>query len=539
MLKRSIIFVLLFAILLCSLPVCASKDHIEPNDPISVTKAEPLMDGEPKPGEGWSGPAVMEDRTLGYILNDIEAGFYADVYFAVSDRGFYFAANILEDVVSYDPDGYYDSEGKNMFVPSTGEDDASLYDEAEGTGWNGDTFILALDPLGRMVDHGFTGERDNAPRYAVSLFEDGSVRIFRELVSVGEITDRVTLVGKRTDFGWCFEACIPWEIITEDVYNITFGEVALEKKQLLTKGSLIRAGAIYCDRYIDSDGNIADLNHYVTAPSVENSGYNVMSMGLELVIDTIIAGDLDICTPIGHDWVFDLYVEATYTSTGFGINQCSVCGKIEYVTIPKKSYTDAFVDVRNTHWYYDAVNYCLMHSYMVGVSADRFSPLSELTREQFVMILANYEGVDTDEYKYTDSGMRDVPKGAWYSGAVAWAVEEGYVSGVAPGVFGTGQPIQRAALVRLLMLYTQKHGVDVSKHADLSVYADADNVQEWMREGLQWAVYNGLITSTSDYYMWLAPKGKVSRGMAAVMIMNYDQYMYDETFDEEQQYPWE
>ena len=527
MLKRSIIFILIIAMLLCSLPIYASKDHIEPNAPISVTKAEPLMDGEPKPGEGWSAPAVMEDRTLGYILNDTEAGFYADVYFAVSDRGFYFAANILEDVVSYDPDGQYDSEGKNMFVASTGEDDASLYDEAEGTGWNGDTFILLLDPLGRMLDYGFIS--DYAPRYAVSLFEDGSVRMYREMVPEGEITDKVRLVGKRTEFGWCFEACIPWEIITEDIYNITFGEVALEKKELLKKGSLIRAGAIYCDRYIDSDGNIADLNHYVTAPSVENSGYTVSSLGLELIIDAFEFGNL--CSPVGHDWVFDLYVEASYTAPGFGINQCSICGKIEYVTIPKKVYLDAFTDVKGSYWYADAVDYCLKRSYMVGVAEGRFAPTQKLTREQFVMILANYEGVDTSDYAFVDSGMKDVPTGLWYSGAIAWAVQEGYVSGVTPDRFGTGQEIERAALVRLLWLYTEKQGIDVSKRADLTVYADGHRVQDWMREGLEWAVYNGIITSTSDQYLSLSPKGKVSRAMAAVMIMNYDQYIHDETFE--------
>lgn len=531
MLKRSIVFILIITMLLCALPVYGAKESIVTNSPIDVRSSDPLIDGILTSGDGWSTPAVMADNTLGYILNDTKAGFWNEVLFSVSDRGFYFAANILEGVGSYDPDDSYESEGKNMFVPSTGEDDPLLYDECEGTGWNGDTFILSLDPLGCMLESGFIGKRDYAPRYAVSLFEDGNVRMYREMVSEGEITEKVRLAGKRTDFGWCFEACIPWEIITEDIYNISFGEVALEKKQILKTGNLIRASAIYCDRYIDSEGNIADLNHYVTAASLENCGYNIASMGLELIIEGFNLGDLGVCTPTGHDWVFDLYVEATYTSTGFGINQCSVCGKIEYVTIPKKVYLDAFTDVKGSYWYADAVDYCLKRSYMVGVSSNTFAPTGKLTREQFVMILANYEGVDTSDYAYVDSGMKDVPTGRWYSGAIAWAVKEGYVSGVAPDRFGTGQDIERAALVRLLWLYTKKRGVDVSKQADLSVYADGHRVQDWMREGLEWAVYNDIITSTSDQYLTLDPKGKVSRAMAAVMIMNYDQYIHNETFE--------
>lgn len=531
MFKRSIIFILIMAMLLCSLPVYGAKDGIEPNDTIYVRSGDPLIDGALTYGDVWSGPARMVDGTLGYILNDTEAGFFAEVLFSVSERGFYFAANILEGVASYDPNDSYDSEGKNIFVASTGEDDPSLYGEFGDTGWNGDTFILTLDPLGRMAEHGFTGENDFAPRYAVSLFEDGSVRMYREMVSEGEISDKVRLAGKRTDFGWCFEACIPWEIITEDIYNISFGEVALEKKQILKFGSIIKASAVYCDRYIDSEGNITDLNHYVTASSSDNCGYDISSMGIELFIESVTTEDQGICTPTGHDWVFDLYVEATYTSTGFGINQCSVCGKIEYVIIPKKVYLDAFTDVKGSYWYADAVSYCLKRSYMVGVAEDRFAPTEKLTREQFVMILANYEGVDTSEYACVDSGMKDVPTGRWYSGAVAWAVNEGYVSGVAPGVFGRGQKIERAALVRLLWLYTKNQGVDVSKKADLSVYSDEIYVQDWMREGFEWAVYNGIISSASDQYMLLAPKASVSRAMAAVMIMNYDQYMHNESFE--------
>lgn len=523
MFRKTLSFLMIIALLLTALPLCANayRGSVESNGAISVSDSEPTMDGEPKLGEPWSSPAVMEDRTLGYLLNDTEAGFYSDVRFAANEKGFYFSANILENVVSYDPDvSLGDSESKNMFVPSTDVDNG----DTGSTGWDGDTFIITLDPLGHMIDYGFTGQHDFAPRYAVSLFEDGSVRMYREMIDEGEITELVTLAGKRIEFGWCFEACIPWEIIIEDIYYSTFGEVELEKDRILKEGSTIRAAAVYRDRYITDDGKIADLNHYVTSAEGCLPGYNVSAMGLELVIRNV-------CTPIGHDWVFEIYLEPTYTHYGFGIKRCKVCGKTEHVTLPKKVETDVFTDIKENHWYAEAISYCLKRSFMVGVTEDRFEPAGRLTREQFVQILANYEGVDTDEYKNVDSGMKDVPCGRWYSGAVAWAVAEGYVNGVAPGRFGTGQSIERAALVRLLWLYTKKQEVDVTCHAELSVYSDAHRIQDWMRDGLEWAVCNGIITSTSDYYMTLDPKGTVSRAMAAVIIMNYDRYMYDANYE--------
>lgn len=517
MIRKTLSVFMILTMLLSALPfsVSASRGSIEAHTPISVTKAEPVIDGDIKSNDHWSSPAVMEDRTLGYMLNDTAAGFYADVYFAVNEIGFFFSANILESVVSYDPNLSYGDIGdnKNMFAAST-----------DGEEPNGDTFMITLDPIGRMLESGFSGEGDIAPVYAVSLFEDSSVRIYREGVNGSEITDRVTLAGKRTELGWCFEACIPWRLIIQDIYDITFGEVVLEKWDILAKDSVIRASAVYCDRYIAEDGSIAELNRYVTSAVGSAPSLSVASMGLELIINGI-------CSPLGHDWVFELYIEPTYHSYGFGINVCSVCGTIEYVNLPKKVAIDTFTDVKESYWYAEAVSYCLERSYMVGMSEDRFAPAGKLTREQFVMILANYEGIDTDEYLNADSGMTDVPKGRWYSGAVAWAVKEGYVCGVAPGRFGTGQPIERAALVRLLWLYTGKQGVDVSCHADLSVYSDSGEIRDWMRDGLEWAVSNGIIVSTSDYYMTLEPKGTVTRAMAAVLIMNYDRYMYDATFE--------
>ncbi|MBQ4602036.1 MAG: S-layer homology domain-containing protein [Clostridia bacterium] len=179
-----------------------------------------------------------------------------------------------------------------------------------------------------------------------------------------------------------------------------------------------------------------------------------------------------------------------------------------------------FNDVSEKAWYYEGVRYCYDNSYISGTSKNTFSPNSNVTREQFVMMLANIAGADLSLYADTDTGMSDVPVGKWYSSAVAWAVSEGYVSGVAEGVFGLGQNITREQLARLLYLYAEKQGVDTGLRADLTVYTDESTVSVWAYDNVSWAVAAGLISGMSADT--LGARGTATRAQAARIFMMFD-----------------
>ncbi len=179
-----------------------------------------------------------------------------------------------------------------------------------------------------------------------------------------------------------------------------------------------------------------------------------------------------------------------------------------------------FVDVSKSAWYYEGIDHCYQNSYISGISQNTFSPNSNITREQFVMMLANLAGVDLTLYAETDTGMSDVPAGRWYSAAIAWAVSEGYVSGVAEGVFGLGQNITREQLARLLFLYAEKQGADTDARADLSGYTDENLISGWAYENVSWAVAKGLISGMTPTE--LGARGTATRAQAARIFMAYD-----------------
>ena len=186
-------------------------------------------------------------------------------------------------------------------------------------------------------------------------------------------------------------------------------------------------------------------------------------------------------------------------------------------------YYGAFTDVKKSHWFYDAVTFVLQKGYMNGMSETKFSPNGNIKREQFVLILANIAGVDTNAYKYVLSGFKDVKTGQWYSGAVMWAANMDYVSGMTATTFGTGQDITRAQLARLFYVYAEKNGINVEGRADLSRFADSSKVQDWMRNGLEWAVDAGIISGMElNGKLSLNPNGTATRAQTAVMLKAFD-----------------
>lgn len=223
-----------------------------------------------------------------------------------------------------------------------------------------------------------------------------------------------------------------------------------------------------------------------------------------------------------HSYLVEVTKEPTYIDTGVATYTCS-CGHSYTEAIPVKEYKNPFTDVKEKDWFYSAVEYVAKRSYMNGMSLTAFSPNGALTREQFVMILANMAGVDTDMYKNEQSAFSDVESGKWYTGAIIWATEKGYVNGIGGGRFGTGMSIDRASLVKLLYFYAADTGLDTKGKGDLTPFADYSKVEDWMTEGMQWAVYNGIIGGMMiNGEMCLEPKGTATRAQAAKILTVYD-----------------
>ncbi len=279
----------------------AGPEGVIENAPIDIPKTSPSIDGNIANGEGWSAEAKMDYDSLGFFWHVNPLTFKGTVKFAYDDEYFYYAADLTDGLETvHEITGEVIPAGTNEFVYSTDTDDIDIKDDGTAFGYNGDVFGMLIDPMGIFLDNGFTGNDDNTPWYMIGLFEGDVAKMYREKVNAGDVTDRVKVAGHKTTDGWCLEAGIPWDMIIEDIEAVSYGDCIVDKAELLNNKSLIRAGAMYHDRFNDPEaGEVATWGCFVTVPATMadgtpghmGSGTNAKSLGLTLYLENKTAPD--------------------------------------------------------------------------------------------------------------------------------------------------------------------------------------------------------------------------------------------------------
>ena len=184
-----------------------------------------------------------------------------------------------------------------------------------------------------------------------------------------------------------------------------------------------------------------------------------------------------------------------------------------YDQLPAPSAAD-YLDVASDAWYYDAVDYVVSRGYLSGTTRSRFSPEEALTRAMLAQTLYQVAGrPESGISHYTD-----VPDDAWCYAAVSWASAAGVMSG-SGSVFDPDRAPARQELAVALYRFAQASDLDTEERADLSGYADADQVASWARAAVEWAVASGLLAGhSSGEDMLLSPSDTVTRAEFSAVL---------------------
>ncbi|MCL1855335.1 MAG: S-layer homology domain-containing protein [Clostridia bacterium] len=180
-----------------------------------------------------------------------------------------------------------------------------------------------------------------------------------------------------------------------------------------------------------------------------------------------------------------------------------------------------FTDVKESDWFFEAVNYVYTSKLMNGTSDTLFSPNASLTRAMLVTILYRYDhpGASTTPPMEGNKTFSDVEAGGWYTDAVIWASANGIVTGYGDGKFGPNDNITLEQFAAILYRYAQKKGFDASKTTDLSAYTDTGQISAYALEAMKWANATDLITGRTQ--TTLAPLGTATRAEAATLLMRF------------------
>lgn len=173
-----------------------------------------------------------------------------------------------------------------------------------------------------------------------------------------------------------------------------------------------------------------------------------------------------------------------------------------------------YQDVPDSSWYSAAVEYVTEKGYMAGVSEDSFAPNTPVTRAMFVTVLAKVAGVKgLDD---TASVFSDVPAGKWYTGSVAWAAQNGIVSGVSATEFAPNRKITRQDMCVILSKFVQVMEYELPQNGAAS-FNDAATISSYARGAVAECTAANLIAGFSDGTF--RPKGTATRAQIAVIIM--------------------
>ena len=154
---------------------------------------------------------------------------------------------------------------------------------------------------------------------------------------------------------------------------------------------------------------------------------------------------------------------------------------------------------------------------MSGTSDITFSPDMATTRGMIVTILYRLEGMPKTG---TANGFTDVPVGAYYEDAVAWASANNIVSGYGNGLFGPEDKVTREQMAVIIYNYHKAMGKDVSNIEGMRIYefTDYESISDWAVTAVRYCLNAGIFNGNADGT--LNPKGNVTRAELAVIINN-------------------
>jgi len=177
-----------------------------------------------------------------------------------------------------------------------------------------------------------------------------------------------------------------------------------------------------------------------------------------------------------------------------------------------------FADVPSGSWYYDDIAYVYDAGLMTGLTATTFGPNLSTTRGMIVTILWRMENEPAAKH---GCPFADVRRGSYYEQAIAWASENGIVTGFDASTFAPDRAITREQLAAILFRFAAYRGMDaVTLRENLSSFQDQAAISAYAVSALNWAVGEGLMQGTGDK---LEPTGSATRAQVAAMLRRFIQ----------------
>lgn len=175
-----------------------------------------------------------------------------------------------------------------------------------------------------------------------------------------------------------------------------------------------------------------------------------------------------------------------------------------------------FTDVSEGDWFYGDAAYLYEKGVMKGTADETFAPSRSVTRGQLAAALYRMAGEPAVTAK---AAFTDVPADYWCAAAIAWAAENGVVTGYGDGGFRPADAVQRQELAAMLFRFAVYQGMSaVTLEENLAPFADRADVAAYAVPAMNWAVGQGILQGKDGS---LLPQAPVDRAQLAAMLRRY------------------
>jgi hypothetical protein len=174
-----------------------------------------------------------------------------------------------------------------------------------------------------------------------------------------------------------------------------------------------------------------------------------------------------------------------------------------------------FTDVPASHWAADPINYLAEKGIVHGKTATSFAPNDNITRAEFVTILAGVAGADVKTATVSD--FSDVAADAWFAPYVAWAAQAGVSKGTGDGKFNPNAPITRQDMAAMIVRFVKDvQGTTLPAVNEAVHFADSGQIADYAADAVAMMQKAGIISGKGNNLF--APLDNATRAEAAKML---------------------
>ena len=232
---------------------------------------------------------------------------------------------------------------------------------------------------------------------------------------------------------------------------------------------------------------IGYANFQDAVDAVENGGtINVLKSG-----DYSVSGNKTFSITYETGIAVTLKAATGYVLTQEGNNTYTIAYAGGGTPSEPEEPTWPFTDVtEGDDWFYDAVAYVYENGIMAGTGETTFAPYMELDRAMAAQLFYNLEGKPAVT---GDSTFTDVTSGHWAVDAITWAAQNDIVAGIGGDLYDPDSNVTREQFAVMLYKYARFKGYDLTATGDLTQFPDAGSISSWAETALSWANGKGLI----------------------------------------------